>query len=337
VSETAAPTIPAARALAQLLVGNQLQQAIHVAARLRIADRLADGPRSAEWLADAAGAHPGALRRLLRALAGAGIFVEDDDGRFALTPLAEPLVSGPRSALPFALWAGGVSYQAFGALEHTVRTGEPAFEQLFGTEFFAYLAAHPESGDVFDAMMARHTEPLAPAIARYDFGDVETVVDVGGGRGELLASVLSERPALRGVLFEQPRLLADARRHLARAGVADRCEVVSGDMLVAVPPGDVYLLKSVLHGLRDADAVQVLVNCRHAIRPHGMVLLAELVLPPGAAPSPGRLMDLLMLVGCHGRERTAAEFATLLEAAGLRLTAVVPTKHAYSLVEGRVA
>jgi hypothetical protein len=317
-----------ARVLAQMLVGNQLQQAIYVAAKLGIADLLRDGPRPSAELAEAAGAHPAALYRLLRALAGFGIFAEDEEGRFALTPLAEPLQSGPRSVRSFALWSGGVSYQAYGGLEHSVRTGEPAFEHLFGQEFFEYLATHPESGAVFDEMMSRHTAPVAPAVAAYDFTGVETVVDVGGGRGELLAAILGEHPAMSGVLVDRPGVVEHAR-------VGDRCTTVAGDIFGPLPHGDAFILKSVVHGLSDEAAVRLLANCRRALNPNGIVLLVELVVPPGNEPSPAKQMDLLMLVGCHGRERTADELGALLAEAGLRLVDVTPTKHAYSIVEAR--
>ncbi|GAA0459789.1 methyltransferase [Paractinoplanes deccanensis] len=328
----------AAQALAQLLVGNQVQQAVHVAARLGIADRLRDGPRDAAELAELTGAHPGALGRLLRVLAGHHIVADDGAGRFRLTAMGELLRSDdPRSVLPFALWSGGVSYQAFGALEQSVRTGEPAFETLFGQEFFAYLAEHPESGAVFDEMMSRHTAPVAAAIAGHGFAEAGVVVDVGGGRGELIAAVLAERPAMRGVLVDQARVLDAARRVFARAGVADRCTAVAGDIAGALPAGDAYLLKSVLHGLPDDEAARVLGACRRAMRPGGVVLVVEFVLPPGGEPSPALLMDLLMLVGCHGRERTAAEFAELAAAAGLRLAGITAAKHGYRVIECRAA
>jgi SAM-dependent methyltransferase len=237
----------------------------------------------------------------------------------------------------FALWSGGVSYQAFGALEHTVRTGDPAFEHLFGQEFFTYLAEHPESGDVFDEMMSRHTAPVAGAVAGYDFSGVDVVVDVGGGRGELLAAVLGAHPAMRGVLVDQPRVFDEARRVFTQAGIVDRCAFVSGDIRRSLPVGDAYVLKSVLHGLADDDAVRVLANCRRAMRPDGILLVVEFVLPPDNGPSAGLLMDLLMLVGCHGRERTAAEFAALFAAAGLHLIDLRQIKHGYSVLEGRVA
>jgi SAM-dependent methyltransferase len=329
---------PPAAALAQMLLGNQVQQALHVAAKLGIADALHDGALAPEEVARATGTHREAVHRLLRALAGLGIVEEDAEGRFALTPLGAPLAaSASKSVHPFALWSGGVSYQAFGALEHSVRTGEPAFEHVFGGEFFAYLAAHPEQGAVFDAMMARHTAPVARAFADQDLGDAETVVDVGGGHGLLLAALLSAQPRLRGVLFDDERVAGGARAALARAGVGERCRVVAGDMLDAVPPGDAYVLKSVLHGLDDEAAVRVLSNCRRAMAPGGRVYVIELAVSSDGDGSPNPLMDLLMLVGCHGRERSADELASLFARAGLAPAGVTPLKHGYGAVAARAA
>jgi hypothetical protein len=327
-----------ARELAQLLQGNQVQQAVHVAAKLGIPDLLEDGPRHSDELAAAAGAHPDALFRLLRALTGFGIFARDEQGRFTLTPLSAALRSGaPHSVLPFALWSGGVSYRAFGGLEESVRTGEPAFEHLYGTEFFDYLSAHPESGAVFDEMMSRHTAPVAPVVARHELPGVRTVVDLGGGRGELLMAMLAGHPGRRGVLVDRPDVLDRARPVLAAAGVDERCDLVPGDIRRSVPPGDAYLLKSVLHGLDDDDAARVLDNCRRAGGPSAVLLLIEFVIPPGDEPYPGKLMDLLMLVGCHGRERTAEEFAALLDRTGFGLVRIVPGKNGYSIIEARPA
>jgi len=320
-----------------LLVGNQVQQAIHVAARLGIADLLRDGPRPAADLARDAGADPDALRRLLRALASFGIFAEDGAGRFGLTPLATLLREGVSDSMrAFALWSGGVSYRAFGGLEYSVRTGAPAFEHMYGEDFYDYLARDQEAGALFDELMAWNTAPAAGAVAAYDLAGVGTLVDVGGGRGDLLATVLRAHPKLRGVLVDRTDVVERARGVLEAAGVADRCVTVCGDILESVPVGgDAYLLKSVIHGLDDGRATRLLANCRRAMAGAGRLLLVEFVMPPGNDPFPGKLMDLLMLVGCRGRERTEEEFRALLSAAGFRLTNTMATKFGYSVIEGR--
>jgi len=326
--------------LSQMLLGNRVQQAIYVAAKLGIADLLKDGPKGSEELAQAAGAHAESLYRLLRVLASFGVFSEDEQGRFELTPLASLLRKGTRnSKRAFALWSGGVSYQLFGALEYSVLTGEPAFDHLFGSEFFEYLAQNPDVGIVFDEFMSRQTAPIGPVVAAYDFSGVNTVVDVGGGRGELLAAILSAHPTLRGVLIDHSRVIQGAKSVLEAANVADRCETVCGDILESVPcNGDTYILKNITHGLNDDDAIRVLRNCYRAMNDGAKLLLIEFLMPLGNDPFPGKLMDLLMLVGSHGgRERTEAEFRTLFAAAGLRLTNILTTKYAYSLIEARAA
>jgi hypothetical protein len=316
-----------------MLVGNQVQQAIYVAAKLGIADLLEAGPRNVSELARTSGANEDSLYRLLRALTGFGVFSEVEPGSFELTPVAALLKSGT-SSRAFALWSGGVSYHAFGGLEHSVRTGQPAFEHLFGLEFFEYLHAHPETGELFDELMSWHTEPVAAALAAHDFEDARLLVDVGGGRGELLAAVLTARPAMQGILADHPRTGQTAQRYLQAAGVAERARVVCGDIFEGVPPGgDVYLLKSVLHGAGDEQAGKLLANCFKAMPAHAKLLLVEFVMPNGNAPFPGKLMDLLMLVGGPGRERTESEFRQLLAGAGFRLTNIHTLQYAYSLIE----
>jgi hypothetical protein len=322
-----------------MLVGNQVQQAIHVAAKLGIADLLKDGSKHSQELARATGAHQGSLYRLLRALASFGVFAEDEQGRFELTPLASLLQTGtPGSMRAFALWSGGVSYQVFGALEYSVLSGKPAFEHIFGMEFYEYLARNPEAGTLFDELMSWNTAPVAPLVAAYDFSGVNTVVDVGGGRGELIASILSAHPPMRGVLVDQQRVIQSAKHVLEAAGVADRCATICGDISKSVPSGgDAYILKSVVHGMDDDEAARLLTNCRQAMNHGAKLLLVDFVMPPGNDPFPGKLMDLLMLVGCYGRERTEEEYRSLFATAGFRLMNIMTTKYAYSVIEGMAA
>jgi hypothetical protein len=318
------------------LVGNQLQQAIHVAAALGVADALAGAPLDLSELASRVGAEPEALRRLLRVLAAFGIFELLPDGRAASNPASSLLRDNvPGSLRPFALWSGGVSYQAFGGLGHSVRTGTPAFEHLFGQQFFEYLAEHQRAGELFDDMMAWITRPLCPALVARDFSNVRTVADLGGGRGDLLVAVLEGHPHLRGMLVDK-RLGATTHEMIADAGIKARCDLVVADIQNEVPPGaDLYLLKSVLHGLDDAHALRVLENCRQAMGTGATLMVIELVLPDGTEPSPAWLMDLLMLVGCHGRERTRAEFEQLLSQAGFRSIHVEPATQAFHIIEAQ--
>lgn len=331
-----APILAPRRVLAQMLVGNQVQQAIHVAAKLGIADLLQAGPRGSDELAAATGVHPKGLYRLLRVLASFGVFSESERRSFALTPLAALLrQDAPESMRALALWSGGVSYRAFGGLERSVRTGEAAFEEIFGTDFFDYLAHDPEAGAQFDDLMVWNTAPVAGVLARYDLSGVGTIVDLGGGRAVMLAAILSAHPEMRGVLVDHPRVLSSARSVLEAAGVAERCETIAADILRCVPRGgDAYLLKSVVHGLDDEEAVPLLANCREAMNAGGKLLLVELVMLPGNDPGPAKLMDLLMLVGCHGRERTEEEYRSLLAAAGFRLSRITATRYGYSVIEG---
>jgi len=328
-------SMPPTKVLAQILGGNLLQQAVYVATRLGIPDLLAAGPRCGDDLAAITGVDPSSLRRVLRALAAQGIFAEVEDGAWTLTPAAALLrADAPGSWRPFALWSGGVSYQACGGLEWSVRTGRPAFERIFGAEFFDYLARNPDSSEIFDEMMAWNTSPVAPILAARDWSGVRTVVDVGGGRGDLLAAILAANPGLRGVLVEHPRLGPRAGAFLDASGVGDRCEFVACDFTDCDPPeGDVYLLKCVVHGLDDQAAARLLGRCRRSSDGRACVLLVEFLIPPGNDPFPGKGMDLLMMVGCRGRERTEAEFRTLLAEAGFRLASCTDARNGYSVIE----
>src|SRR4051812_4409610 len=204
----------------------QVSQAIHVAATLGIADLLGDGPRSVDDLAEATGAHAPTLYRLLRALASVGVFIEAD-GRFGLTPLAEYLrTDAPGSVRAWAMQLGQpYVWTSWGHLLHGVRTGEPAFPKVYGTTAWEYRAVHPEARAIFDAAMTALSTTTAEAVVQsYDFSGIEVLVDVGGGEGVLLAAILAANPALRGILFDQPHVVATVGALLEQAGVVDRCE-----------------------------------------------------------------------------------------------------------------
>ena len=338
VATNAPPMKALAPMLMQMLLGNRVQQAIYVAAKLGIADLLADGPKAVADLAKSSGAHPGALYRLLRTLACYGVFVEVGEKRFQLTPMAGLLRTGvPGSLRSVALWFGTIAYQVFSGLEHSVLTGEPSFDHIFGMEFFEYLQRHPDAGALFDEVMTRQTTEVASTLpVAYDFSEIGTLVDVGGGRGELISSILKAYPEMQGVLFDQQHVIQSAGKLLEARGVAERCITIFGDITESVPSGgDAYVLKSIIHGADDDLAILWLKNCHRAMAGKGRLLLVEYVIPSGNDPHPGKLMDLMMLTGTHGgKERTEDEFRSLLAQAGFHLSRIVPTDSFYSVVEG---
>ena len=335
---TGAPGTPPPHAvLVQMAGALVLSRALYAVAELGVADHLAAGPRVADELARATGAHAPSLYRLLRTLASVGVFTEDADHHFALTPLGAALRSDAPGAgrSTVRMFAGPAMWASFGELLHAVRTGETGTERALGQPIFDYLSVRPEEAALFgEAMLGIHgAEPPAVAAA-YDFAGVHTLVDVGGGIGTLLATVLRAHPEMQGVLLEMPHVTAEARTRLAAAGVGDRCTVVEGDFFEAVPPGgDAYVLSHVIHDWDEARCQAILANCRRAMGGRGRLLLVEAVLPPGDVPHPGKLLDLVMLTVAGGRERSEAEYADLLAAAGFTLTRVVPTASQASVIE----
>ena len=316
--------------------GYQVSQAIHVAATLEIADLLADGPRAVDDLAASTATHAPSLARLLRALAGVGIFREAD-GRYDLTPLAEYLRSDAHGSVrPWAMFCGRpYVWSAWGNLLHSARTGEPAFQAVHGTTAWDYRTRHTEEGAIFDAAMVGVSGMVADAVVRsYDFSGIGVLADVGGGHGQLLATILAAHPGMRGILFDQPQVASGARPLLERAGVADRCEVVGGSFFEAVPGGaDAYLLKSIVHDWDDAEAAAILRACRAATGEAGRLLVIERVVGPPNEPDAAKFSDLNMLVELGGRERTAEEYRDLLARAGFRMAGITPTGSPFEIVE----
>jgi SAM-dependent methyltransferase len=319
----------------QVLVGFWASQAVAAAARLGLADHLHDRPRTADELAAATGTHAPSLARLLRALAGAGVFREDR-GRFALTPLGETLRTGVPGSLRGMIMAvlGGEHYRAWGGLLHSVETGRTAFDHIHGMPVFDYYARHPEEAAIFnDAMTSGSAVVESAVLEAFDFSPYRKVVDVGGGHGRFLSSILKAHPRAEGVLFDAPQVVEGAVGRLEAEGLAGRCRVVGGDFFEAVPEGgDLYVMKWIVHDWDDRRSLEILKNCHRAMAEGGALLLVESVLPEGGGASFGHFADLNMMVMTGGKERTEAEFRALLGATGFALTGIRPTRSPVSLV-----
>jgi O-methyltransferase/methyltransferase family protein len=334
------PVSSPAVTLRHLCTGFWTTKAVAVAAELGIADQLQDGPKTAAELAQAVGAHPGALYRLLRAIAGVGVFAEDGQGRFSMTPLAALLLTNSSQSWRAAAILNGAPWiwQPWGDLLYSIQTGKPAFDHIFGMEFDVYLAQHQDAADIFQTFMQVATAEEALALGPvYDFSRMTTVVDVGGGRGALLGAILQGNAHLRGILFEAPHVIDSARPALAAQGVADRCRFVAGDFFETLPAGgDAYLLKWILVSWDDERAVAILRNCRRAMPADGKLLVIERIIPTGNEPFYGKLADLNLLVLYRGRHRTEAEYRTLFARAGFALARILPTDSPteFSVIEG---
>jgi hypothetical protein len=304
-------------------------QLLYVAAKLGVADVLAAGPRTGPQLAGAVGADPDLLTRVLRGLVLEDVLAEVDGGRLVLTELGERLRGDvPGSLKGPVLVRGELYYQAAAGLLAAVRYGGTAFEQVYGDRFFEYLGRHPDRETVFQGSMTGRSEQEAgDVVAAYDFGGFGRLVDVGGGHGSLLGTILRAAPDLRAVLVDQPAVVEQARRRLEAEGVADRCQLVAGDFFTSVPAGaDAYLLSRVLHDWTDDDARRLLAACRSAMPSGSRLLVVEALLPERAQDQPAVIrMDLHMLVLLGARERTEAQYRTLLTETGFQVERVVPT------------
>ncbi len=330
--------------LMQMITGYWVSQSIYAAAQLGIADHFHDGEKNYAELATATESNGPALYRLLRALASVGIFTETTPGTFASTPLAALLQRDVAGSLrDVAIMMGAREhYGSWGNILHAVKTGNSGFEQLFGANVFEYYAQHPEPAGIFDrAMTSFSSVETAAVLAAYDFSAIRSLVDVAGGHGSLLTTILQAHPGMTGILFDLPEVIERAQQAIAASGVGDRCQRVSGSFFESVPTGaDAYILKHIIHDWDDARASAILQQCHRAMadndRPDkGKVLVVEQVIPPGNDPFMGKFLDVNMLVMCPGgKERTAAEFRDLFAIAGFELTRIVPTQGLVSVIEG---
>ncbi|TDC85978.1 methyltransferase [Micromonospora sp. KC606] len=320
--------IPPAMQVLKLATASWMASAVSAAAELGVADHLGAGARTVKELAGAVGAHEQTLYRLMRACADIGLFQELPGRVFALTEVGHALRSdSPNSLRNFARWVAlPADRHTWDGLARTVRTGKPAFVDVHGAEVWEHFRDNPEVAEIFDnAMTELSRQVIAPTVAAYDFSGFRRIVDVGGGHGTLLAQVLSAVPEARGVLFDQPEVIAGAGAPLDAAGVRDRSELVAGDFFKAVPAdGDAYVLSNIIHDWDDEPSRQILANCRDAMTADGRVLLIEAVLPDDTSPSlTVKLMDLDMLVISGGHQRSGAQFDALFQQVGLKLSRIV--------------
>jgi hypothetical protein len=333
---TAAQPITPEAILTQMAFGALLTQALYVAAKLGIADLLADKPQTVATLAAATKTHERSLYRMLRSLSAVGVFREIEPKVFALTPLAEPLRSdAPNSMRNGAIFMGEEwHWRVWGDLLYSVQTGKPGWGHIHGVEVFDYFAVNPEQAEVFNRAMTDMSMATAPPVVEaYDFSGVGTVADIAGGHGYLLAQILKANPSLSGILFDVPPVIEGAGTLLEKEGVADRVERVAGDFFASVPRADAYVMKHIIHDWDDERCVTILKNINAAMEQGGRVLIVETVVPEGDGPHYSKLLDLEMLSSPGGVERTAGEYEALLARAGLRLARIIPTSSPFSIVE----
>lgn len=326
-------------AMTRMIYGFMLSQAIYVAAKLGLADLLQNGPRSSEDLACATCMHAPSLYRILRTLSVIGVFEETEPNLFALTPLGETLRTDAEGSLrPLAVCMGGqCNWQAWGDILHSVKTGESAFEHVFGTGFFQHLERHPDNARTFlEAMNCCASLYNEAIVEGYDFSRSGKIIDVGGGQGKLITAILKANPSTRGVLFDTPNQTPGAERLFEQEKIADRCETIAGDFLESVPEGgDAYILKHIIHDWDDLRAIEILKNCHRSMSGDARLLLVEEIITRDSEFTPAKVLDIQQMLMPGGRERTREEYRKLLEAAGFELTAVIPTQSSLSIIESK--
>ena len=340
--EPVRPPVPPQAIALEMAVSYLVSQSLHVATKLGIADLLSNGPKAVDELATATGTRPDTLYRLLRTLAGHGVFVEVSARHFELTPVAAVLRSNVPGSVRDAvqmvgdLTGDGSWWTAVSHLDHSVRTGEPGFDHVHNMGFFDYVTKNPDAGEWFDRGLANFSTTENPAIvASYDFAAFRRVADLGGGQGGFLAEILNAYPEVGGVLYDLPQVV-ERPAYLSSADLRKRCEIVGGDFFDTVPAGaDAYVLKRILHDWSDEKCRAILRNCREAMSETARLLVVDAVVPPGNDPHPAKVMDILMMVFAEGRERTEDEFRALFQEVGLTLTQIIPTPSVLSIVVGQ--
>lgn len=333
-TEQAGP--PPQAIMMQMSMGAMVTQAIYVAAKLRIADILADGEKHIDEIATEAEAHSPSLYRILRTLASLGVFNETQSRTFANTPLSEVLRADmPGSMRNSMIFMGEPwHYNTWSNMLHSAKTGGTAWKETYGEEVFDWFPKNLEASEIFNGCMSELSAGAAPAIVdAYDFSGINTLVDVAGGHGFLLSQILKANPGIKGILFDMEHVIAGAADMLRAHGVDDRVEKVSGDFFVEVPAADAYILKHIIHDWDDERAIKIMQTIHRSMAAEGKLLLSEMVIPEGNEPHPGKMLDLEMLTSPGGIERTEAEYAELFERSGFRLNRIVPTMSPHSVIE----
>jgi len=335
-----AKEIPPPMQMLQIISGFWIGRCVYVLAKLRLADLIKDGPKSIDDLAAATNTHAPSLFRVLRALASVGV-VTQDGNRFGGTPLSDTVSSDAHGSIrAFAMTElGEEHYPAWGELMHSVQTGGIAFDKAFGEPIWEFFAKNPDNAQIFNDAMSGLTAQANEALhAAYSFSGINKIMDVGGGHGGLITSILQKNPGMTGILFDAPEVIAGAKEKIETSDIADRCEMVAGNFFQSVPAGaDTIILKWIIHDWNDEQSVSILKNCHRALPENGKLILVEAVVPETSEPHFSKFIDLNMLVITGGRERTEAEFRKLYEDSGFKLTQVVPTESPFSVIEGAKA
>jgi O-methyltransferase domain/Dimerisation domain len=333
--------VPPQAQLMQMAMGFMMSDLLGTAVKLKLADHLADGPKTAEELAGPTGTHAPSLYRFLRTLSAHGLFAEDGERRFALTTLSEPLRTGvPGSVMTSVKMITGDLFQrTFANLTYSVQTGKTAFEKEFGANLFEYLSTRPDDASMFsDLMVGFHGPETAAVAAAYDFSGVGAIADIGGATGNMITTILAKNPEAKGLIYDLPHNEADAAALVGSRGMSERVKFEAGNFFESVPEGyDVYLMSHIIHDWNEEQCLTILTNCRRAMGPNSRLLIVEFVLPPGNEFHPGKMTDMIMLAVPGGEERTEQQYRELLAKAGFRLERVVGTNSAASVVEAYLA
>ena len=315
-----------------------LSRAVSSIAELGVADLVQSGqPQPIEHLAKASKTHEPSLYRILRFLASHGVFRETENRHFDHTPLSAAL----RTDAPGSFRAGAQMFHhifaGWNGLHHSIQTGEPAFDKVYGAPIFDYIQAHPELGPVFDAgMTSFNCYETTAMLDAYDFTGINVLADIGGGNGSLISAILERYPKMKGILYDLGHVGERAKKNLKAAGLADRCTVMEGSFFESIPAGaDAYLFRHIIHDWTDQQCAQILGHCRKVIPANGKLLIADCVVPPGNTLCPAKDIDMIMLAFPGGQERTEAQFRSLLKSSGFELKSITPTKTMISVIEGR--